>query len=204
MKTVSGLTFDEVVKSGFHEVLKPLGFRKKANNFYKSVNTIGHVINIQKSISSTKSNILFTVNLGIFVPEYWLTVYNYHNKGVPDFPTEPECAIRTRIGNLKNQSDTWYEISEQTDKGTLIAEVTKNLTDFILPYFNRFTNTEQMLQELDRPDVMTSPLTRLILYGELRQFMKAKQEYDALILKNTNPQFLSTLLGYGEKYGIDK
>ena len=33
MKTPTEVKFDKIVKVGFHEVLKPLGFKKKGNNF---------------------------------------------------------------------------------------------------------------------------------------------------------------------------
>ena len=49
MKTISEIKFDKVIKDGFHEILKPLGFKKKANNFYLKLDTIGQIINVQKS-----------------------------------------------------------------------------------------------------------------------------------------------------------
>jgi hypothetical protein len=60
MKTVSGIKFDRIIKEGFHELLKPMGFKKKANNFYL---------------------IRFTINTGIFVPEFWVVFYDYRDKG---------------------------------------------------------------------------------------------------------------------------
>lgn len=204
MKTVSEIKFDKVIKDGFHEILKPLGFKKKANNFYLKLDTIGQIINIQKSVHGNKDSISFTINTGIFVPEYWLTYYNYNDKGLPDYPTEPECLIRKRIGTLRNQHDTWYEIKERTDEQQLITEMRKNLTEFILPHFNRLNNTEKILHELDSSDTMMTPLSKLIVYGEFKLFDKAKGEYERLLNNKINPHFLMTVKEYGHKYGLDK
>jgi hypothetical protein len=204
MKTISEIKFDKIIKDGFHEILKPLGFKKKANNFYLKLDTIGQIINVQKSAWGNKNNIDFTINTGIFVPEYWLAYYDFSEKGLPDYPTEPECLIRKRIGNIRNQHDTWYHIKETTDEEKLIVEMRKNLTEFILPYFDRLNSTEKMLQELEKADMMMTPLGKLIVYGELKQFDKAKREYEGLLNNKTNPHFLMTVKEYGQKYSLDK
>ena len=204
MKTTSEIKFDKIIKDGFHEILKPLGFKKKANNFYLKLDTIGQIINVQKSAFGNKDSISFTINTGIFVPEYWLAFYNYSDKGLPDYPTEPECLIRKRIGNLRNQHDTWYYIKERTDEQQLIDEMKKNLTNFILPYFDRVNGTEKMLQELNDTNMMIAPLGKLIIYGELKQLDKAKREYEELLNNKINPHFLMTVKEYGQKYGLDK
>ncbi|WP_416171449.1 DUF4304 domain-containing protein [Algoriphagus boritolerans] len=48
MKTGTEIKFNKVIKDGFHDVLKPLGFKKKANNFYLQRQELGQIINIQK------------------------------------------------------------------------------------------------------------------------------------------------------------
>lgn len=204
MKTASEIKFDKIIKEGFHEILKPLGFKKKASNFYLKLDTIGQIINVQKSIYGNKDSISFTINTGIFVPEYWLAFYNYSDKGPPEYPTEPECLIRKRIGKLRNQNDTWYDIKEGTDEQQLITEMRKNLIEYILPYFNRLNSTEKLLQELDKADIMLAPLGKLIIYGEFKQLDKAKREYERLLSNKINPHFLLTLKEYGHKYGLDK
>ncbi len=207
MKTISQIKFDRIIKNGFHEILKPLGFKKKANNFHLKLGNIGQIINVQKSQFGDKHSIRFTINTGIFVPEYWLAFYNYSNKGLPDYPKEPECLIRKRIGDLRNQHDTWYDIEEQTDEQQLINEMKKNLTNFILPYFDRLNSTEKMLQELDKldkSDMRMTPLGKLIVYGEFKHFDKAKREYEELMNDKPTPPFLITIREYGQKYGLKK
>lgn len=45
------------------------------------------------------------------------------------------------------------------------------------------------------------PLGKLILYAELKQFDKAKNEYSQL-LKRPIPEFLETVKAYGIKYNL--
>ena len=204
MKTVSQKKFDSVIKEGFQELLKPLGFKKKANNFYLQHDTLGQIINVQKSRWGNKDSTSFTINAGIFVPEYWLAFDNFNNQELPTYPTETQCLIRKRIGELRDQNDTWYDINERTDEQQLISEMRNNLTDFILPYFSRLSSTEKMLQELDSADVMMSPMGKLIVYGACGQFDKAKQAYEQLLSKSTNLELLLKVKQYGQKYGLDK
>lgn len=204
MKTLSEIKFDKIIKEGFQEILKPLGFKKKANNFYLKLDTIGQIINVQKSTFGNKDNISFTINTGIFVPEYWLAFYNFRDKGLPEYPTEPECLIRKRIGELRSQHDTWYDIKERTDEQQLIDEMKKNVTNFILPYFDRVNSSEKMLQELDNSNMLMTPLGKLIVYGEFKQLDKAKREYEWLLNNKINPHFLMTVKEYGWKYGLEK
>lgn len=63
MNTETQEKFDRIIKESFTEILKPLGFKKKANNFYLPLEKIGHIINIQKSYYSPKDDIRFTINV---------------------------------------------------------------------------------------------------------------------------------------------
>jgi len=56
MKPETQEKFDKIIKESFIEILKPLGFKKKANNFYLQLEKIGHIINIQKSCYSTRDS----------------------------------------------------------------------------------------------------------------------------------------------------
>jgi hypothetical protein len=202
MKTATEIKFDKLINEGFHEILKPLGFKKKANNFYLQRQDLGQIINIQKNSWYSKDHIHFTINTGLFLPEHWLGLTYNQGKGIPLFPTEPECLIRKRIGELKGQHDTWYDIEEKTDENKLIIEMQLNLEKYILPYFDRTKTKEAFLNILDSEKLILAPLGKLIVYAELKQFDKAKNEYLTILKEKTNPLFLETVKEYGKKYGL--
>lgn len=202
MKTTAELKFDRIIKEGFHEILKPLGFKKKGNNFYLQLPELGQIINIQKSAYYSKEKIHFTINTGIFIPEYWLAFYNFHDGTPPVFPTEPECLVRKRIGNLRNQKDTWYDITEATDENGMISEMKENLELFILPYFNNLKTINQFLELIETENLLSRAYDKLIVYGEFKLSDKAQNEYDKLLKETRNPYTLESIKEYGQKYGL--
>lgn len=123
MKGMAELKFDKVVKEGFHAILKPLGFRKKGNNFYRQREDMGQSINLQKSRYYSKDHIHFTINTGVFLPEFWTADKFNFGKPLPDFPTEPDCIFRKRIGELRKQNDTWFDVTPETDDDAMIQEM---------------------------------------------------------------------------------
>jgi hypothetical protein len=202
VKTTAELKFDRTIKEGFQEVLKPLGFKKKANNFYLELPELGQIINVQKSAYYSKQKIHFTINTGIFIPKYWLAFYNFHDGTLPLYPTEAQCLVRKRIGNLKNQKDIWYDIEEETDENVLINEMKENLEKYILPHFDRIKSTTQLLELIESENLLSGVLDKLILFGEFKLTEKAQTEFDYLLKKTRNPHILESVKEYGQKYGL--
>ena len=202
-KTLTEIKFEKIVKEGFHEILKPLGFKKKSNNFYIQRQGIGQIINIQKSTWYSRDHNKFTINTGLFLPEYWSGLTYHQGKELPTFPTELDCIIRKRIGELRKQLDTWYDVDESTVENELIFEMRTNLEIYILPFFDRTKTKEALLDLMDTEILGLLPLGKLVVYGELKQFDRAKKEYENILSEKTNPEFLKILKEYGHKYGLD-
>jgi len=203
MKTIAEQYFDLIIKDCFQATLKPLGFKKKGNNFYRQLADLGQIINVQKSAYYSKDHIKFTINIGLFIPEYWLVHFNYHDGIVPDFPTEPVCAIRIRIGKLRYGIDKWFDVNQFTDILELKNETIENLEHYIIPYFERSKTKADIVKLLDDE---TTPLThflKLIILGEYKEFERAQEEYnrlrqDSYVSRNMN----SVLLEYRDKYRL--
>ncbi len=204
MKTVSQIKFDKIIKEWFYEILQWLNFKKKTNNFYLKIGTITQVINVQKSRHWDKNNINFTINIGILIPEYWLSYYNYDNKKLPDYPSESECLIRERIGGLNGKGDTWYEVTHQINETALIIEMKNNLIKFIIPYLNKFNSIEKILLKLDSKELWLTDLEQMIVYSEFRKFDKAKLLYKKLLKNKTHTYQLMKTKEYGQKYNLDE
>lgn len=202
MKTYTEQKFDTIIKLGFHNKLKPLGFKKKGNNFYLKKEHLGLIINIQKSAYYSKEKIHFTINIGVFIPEYYLT-HEYHKNILPEYPTEPDCAIRSRIGQLKNQNDIWFDIDKNTDPNILINEMDLNLENWILPYFKNFESKDDFIKWLDSANCHIHLLSKLIIFAEYGLYEKAKDEYDRLMSeKFRNPYYKQNVIDYGLKYKL--
>ena len=202
MKTETQEKFDRIIKESFIEILKPLGFKKKANNFYLPLEKIGHIINIQKSYYSTKDDIRFTINVGIFSPEYWLACFNYYNKDVPAYPTEPECMIRERISCMRGLPDIWYNITTTTDIEELIAEMKYNISSFILPFFEKLNTVQKLINELEASEILLHTAAKMTFFAELKLLDKARAEYRKISKENYNRYQIASLKEYAEKQGL--
>ena len=203
MKTITEQNFDIIIKDCFQTVLKPLGFKKKGNNFYRKLQDLGQIINVQKSSFYSKEHIKFTINTGLFIPEYWLTFYTYHKGEIPDYPTEPICAIRQRIGNLKYNTDKWFDIDLSTNIAELKSETTDNILNYIVPYFEKAKTKADVIQLLQDENISLDKFARLIILGEYNQIEKAQLEYDKLKQdKYTFTYMKSTLFEYRDKYKL--
>jgi len=200
MKTAAEIKFDHLIKQGFHEVLKPLGFKKKGTNFYRKLPDLGQIINIQKSVYYSKDHIHFTINTGIFLPEYWNAVNE--GKELPEYPTEPHCMIRKRIGELRELGDSWYDVDDKTDEAALITEMKTNVENYILPHFNRISTHEDIVNVIDDPELRFSELAKIIILGELHFIDKARAAYEALVLEDFMPANRDTIVHYARKYGL--
>lgn len=203
MRTETQEKFKRIIKEGFQEILKPLGFKKKAYNFYLQLEGLGQIINIQKSKWSTKEEIHYTINTGIFVPEYWSIVYNYQNEEIPKFPTEPICLVRKRIGEIRNQNDTWFELKKETNEDELIQKMRSNIDCFILPYFESINTKQKFLEKIETGEIWIPGLSKLIVYAELKKIDKAKIEYKKLLNEKNNPHHLANVKEYGKQYKLE-
>jgi len=200
MKSATEIKFDNIIKQGFHEILKPLGFKKKGNNFYRRLPELGQIINIQKSVYYSKEHIHFTINTGIFLPEYWSVVSE--GKDVPEYPTEPHCMIRERIGPLRGQGDTWYDLKSDTDEVEMIARMKADVEGYIIPHFNRFSSRADIVNQIDKPELHFSELAKIIILGELHFIDKARAEYEKLVLEDLPDGYRESIVSYARKYGI--
>ncbi len=155
----------------------------------------------RKSVYYSKEKIHFTVNNGIFAPKHWSGLYYNEGKPIPVFPTEPECIIRQRIGALKNQNDTWYDVYNESKVDDLIMEMKNNLNIYILPFFSSISNYDQLLEFLDGW-ILVPSLERLIVLGQLGYVERSKIEYDNLLASTKNQSFKETIAEYGSRFKI--
>jgi hypothetical protein len=203
MKTIAEEKFDKLIKA-YHLTLKPIGFKKKGNNFYLQKSDFGQHINFQKSPWRTKDNISFTINTGVFLPEFWSALDYNSGKAIPEFPSETQCILRRRIGELRRENDTWWDINEKTDLEGLTSTLLTNLTEVILPHFN-YMKTKNEIKELINKQTNSGvpPYEKMIALGELGDIENAQTEYDKLKHDSRhNQEWRTTYDNYAKKYKL--
>jgi hypothetical protein len=203
MKTPTQTKFDELVKLAFQDVLKPMGFKKKNNSFYRLLPELGHVVNLQKSMGSLGDHIRFTINTGVFLPEFWQDQHNYFNKPIPTFPSEMDCTLRMRIGELKGQQDVWFDVTEKTNLDTMVTDMKANLEMYILRHFQKLESKAMLVDFVQQAPLVTSSFERLIIYGVLNYLENAQTEFNLLARESVkNRRAKEDLKEYAKKYGL--
>jgi hypothetical protein len=204
MKSTTEVKFDSIVRDVFHATLKPYGFRKKGNSFYLD-NGIGKLINLQKSLHNSKDHILFTINVSIFLPDYWELYYNYYGTIVPVFPTDADCILRKRIGSLTNSTDTWYDIDKDTDIEKSRSIQTYNLESVILPYLDGINSNGELLGEISNGHAVSlSPIAKLFMLGRMKLYNEFHLEYRQILSSTIHPRMETTLKELASFFGIEK
>lgn len=147
-------------------LLRDAGFRKSSRTYNRTTaDDLTHVIDFQMGrsdppgtthIPGLRENLygLFTVNLGVYVPE----VARHHGGGeAKSVVYDGNCCIRTRLGRGTG-TETWWKIS---DDEALATELRQRLQNEAFPLFQRFENRDQILDEFetasDNTDLIRTP-----------------------------------------------
>ena len=146
-------TLDEL-QARLRPTLKEWGFRARGRAFNRATpDELTEVIQLQMGsfdppgttyIPGLRENRygMFTVNLGVFVPE----VAEQYGSGAPkSFIQEYHCCVRTRLALLgPEHRDVWWEIGSND---ALVEEMLRRLTRDALPFFRQFESRDAILHE---------------------------------------------------------
>jgi hypothetical protein len=183
-KTEIEKKFDILVSHVF-TFFKPLGYKKKGNNFrfYDKEIEFGKIINFQKSIYYNKQHIHFTINASVYFSDY--EYYMWGKKTHENF-TEPSCVIRDRIGS-------WYDLNEETDFEKLKEQLERDFKK-IISYFNKIRTREDVINQI----IINAKVYGIYGYGIIKTLFYNGQKERALNLfeqamKQASKEYIPTL-----------
>lgn len=134
--------------------LKGRGFRRRGRTFNAATeDCLTFVVGVQMGASDPpgttyipglRENLhgLFTINLGVYVPEVAL----HHGGGeAKSWVQDYHCCIRARLGEVSGEdSDAWWPA---TSLPAVTSDVLDRLTRFGIPFLERFSTRAQILAE---------------------------------------------------------
>ena len=136
-------------------ILKQCGFRVRCRTFNRLTSDgIVQVVNFQTGaadppgttyIPGLRDNMygLFTVNLGVYIPEVAELGGTQAKSWVQDY----HCAIRERLGPAGGEmNDIWWHARQDA---AVADDVRSSLTNFGIPFLERFATRDLILAELD-------------------------------------------------------
>jgi Domain of unknown function (DUF4304) len=148
--------------------LHPSGFRRRGLAWNRTRTGWVDVVEVQVGKSSGLGSEHFTLNVGIFMPDFYRIVWQ---KEPPQFVKEVDCVVRKRVGELLSPNpperalDKWWRLESLADKEECEREVWAALTERVLPFLATFESARDIHAFLEgqRTWYRKFPINRLYL-----------------------------------------
>ncbi len=169
------------IESAVLDFVKPYGFKKHGRTLHRFVSgDISQVIHFQSGMPTKGMKGLLCVNIGIRIPE--CSERTFHPINDKKYYQEYECTIRSRLGTVSQQKETWYDLTKPTDK--IINSILKELRDVVLPVFEVLKNRKSILKFREKYssfDTFSSRklLDECMINGHLGDIEKATELFEA-------------------------
>lgn len=133
------------IEQAVFEALKPHGFRKYGHTLRRFVSEdISQVVNFQTGQAYRGETHLLYVDVGIRVPECM-----NHNFAAEEllkkFYHEYECNIRSRLGEVKGEKESCYDLRKPAD--SLIPDILEQIQEYVLPVFEALNSRDAILEK---------------------------------------------------------
>ncbi|HEY8559553.1 MAG TPA: DUF4304 domain-containing protein [Pyrinomonadaceae bacterium] len=185
-----------IVDSTLRPILKRLGYRKKGNTWNLRDGELIKVVNVQFSSGNTSRQAKFTVNLGVYNPDFRresLVAGKINEENVK----EHECEIRERLGAISYGSDFWWTVYANEDNEKASEDLRTRFTDRGLPWLNSFKNLEDEYNYFAERGIHRSAFVAAYVLQKESLFDHLREN-----LKGANPFYAKTLEKWMAKRGL--
>jgi hypothetical protein len=134
---------EKAVINKLDHLLKPLGFMRQQTAWNRRSGHVVEVIDVQIS----KAGNAVTVNAGVLDTDAHVKLWGSEP---PTFVQEPACTVRARVGELIDGKDLWWQLSDDH----VGDEISKAITNYVLPFVMRTHSRQDMVQRLTDTQVV--------------------------------------------------
>ena len=203
MVTEATSKIDNVIRDWISPLLKAEGFRKKGQRFWKIFDDHVWVIEIQRGRYNEGSNGEFTINLGVYFPE-WVRALSEiprfnHWLPVKELPAESDCFIRERLDCLVHMNpdgsylgDKWWVVSDQTTVKDLGENIASAISTKGIEWLKELSFLEPVLCSRKKYYSMKNTwfeiVTNLCGYVHIGDLENAQVAYKAALENCVNPK----------------
>ncbi|HSH64488.1 MAG TPA: DUF4304 domain-containing protein [Bacteroidia bacterium] len=168
-------TLKSIIKE-LSPLLKQIDFVKKGNDFYKISDSTYGVVNFQKSRNSTKEELIFTINFGVYSTILGQLVDGYNSLTDPEVE---QCQWRARIGAfMPGSPDYWWNVSTTDNLNNIVADVMEAVKNIIIPELNKRSSNEGLINcWINENYAGTTEIGR---FKYLTTLLKAKEDFNTL------------------------
>jgi len=133
---MSNATMTRLATEPIAAVLKSCGYRKTGTTFHRALDDVDHLINLQKSASSSSGEIRATVNIGISVRSLAPI-----RAGVPDKASLWSAHWRRRLGELMPAAtDRWWTATSDDEASAIGQDLAQALVQYGLPVLEKLAD----------------------------------------------------------------
>lgn len=191
--------FDGILKETIVPFFKDLGFKRKAQNFYRPINDIGQCFNVQRSQwNSYNDSVTFTFNLGFFSQEIFRIVSE--KTEVIEFPKTTDCFIQNRLGHYSHGRDHWFTLARNINKEDVKRQIEKDLKNHLKPLFEKYTSLEALKELVDKDEKNVGPVFApyylIVFYMTTGQTGKGIQAIKENYSKALKPMTVTDTINY--------
>lgn len=124
-------------------LLNLISFNKKGNNFYLEFDKNYGVVNFQKSRDSTKEEVRFTINFGVYSSFLGQLIDGYNDLTKPEVE---QCQWRARVGAfMPGSPDYWWDINITDNFKSITAKVMEAVQSVVVPELNKRLSDEGLI-----------------------------------------------------------
>jgi len=143
---------DKLAKEYVTPLLKTNEFKKKKLSWNRARGSFVDIVDIQELPGSTQDNERFVLNIGIFVPDYYETVWGQPYKG---FAQEADAVFRVRLGDLLKRefservNGSLINLDSDSDILVIGKELCSAIEKKVLPCFESFSDFQSLHDFID-------------------------------------------------------
>jgi hypothetical protein len=132
--------FTDIIMGGIEGALRPLGYRRRGSAFSAQLDDMIAMVQVQKSQSTTRDRLVFTVNLGLFSRPLARKLGRDTDK-----PSFGDVHWQARIGFLTpERADRWWEARSDAEAAQAAEEVGQALVAHAVPALGELGSTEKL------------------------------------------------------------
>ena len=169
------------IQAAVYAHMKPYGFKKYGRTLHRFVSgDISQVINFQCGRSASPVCGHLCVNIGIRIPECSERTFQPCEEK-KKYYHEYACTIRSRLGIVSGNPETWYDLRKKTAK--IIKSIINELDQYVLPAYEVLSSRDAILAHrkdyplLDNMVHLIS-LDECMIYGHLGNMEKARECFE--------------------------
>jgi hypothetical protein len=159
--------FDELLRAHIWPFLKGRGFKRSKATFHRPVGQNWQVVNFQKSVSSDRDAVRFTVNLAVAIDRLRSGVYDWPEG---KRPPQMRCHLRERLGAVMSDRDVWWEVFPRLELDPLAEAIMLALDRYGLPWLDAHASEDAIVALLqDDARIQEELPHHLYWYAELME-----------------------------------